>query len=278
MIIKILTRHQPSFHQLLDYILENKERLYDSSNKTFTITHNIKGDKIEDWVRQYKENEGYRRIKKNNSVILSHEVISFHKDDNVSLEQLEDIARKYIELRNPSGMYVIAPHFDKQFHLHICTSGLGYKTGKSLRMSKTEFGNLKKQMQGYQIEKYPHLSKSIVAHGKSEKKDKALSDREYQIKRRTGRATHKEQVIGVLKNCYKKSNCKDDFFEMLKESGLQTYIRGGKIYGVNYENRKYRFKTLGFTEERLNELDIWVKRNKELGRLRKFKKGKLLER
>ena len=272
MIIKIKShKNSNSFEKVLNYMLNKKDRLFDEKGYSFCIAHNLKGNNINEWVNQYRENEKYRKLKRINSVILTHEIISFHKEDatKITLDKLKDIARQYMRMRNEKGMYVAVPHFDKDhFHIHICTSGIEYHSGKAMRLSKTELQKVKKQIQDYQINKYPELNKSLVNHGK-EKKGYALSDKEYNYKERTGRASDKEQLIGMLKTCYKKAGSKDDFYENLKESGLTTYIRGGKISGIIYNNKKFRINRLGYTDERLTELDNYFNRSTEIGSLRK---------
>jgi hypothetical protein len=89
---------------------------------------------------------------------------------------------------------------------------------------------LKKNIQQFQIERFPELSKSIVQHGK--KKKSVLTDKEYQIKLRTGRETDKEQLIGILKTCYKKANSKESLFQLLRECKVAMYERGGKTSGI----------------------------------------------
>ena len=282
MIIKIKShKNKKSFYALLDYMVNDKDRLFDSKGYSFAITHNLKGDSIDEWVKQYKVNEECRQHKRANSVILTHEILSWHKDDakNISLDKLEDIARQYVKERNINGMFVAVPHFDKEhYHVHICASGIEYRTGKTMRLAKKDLQILKQKVQQYQLEKYPELNKSIVNHGKLPKYKALLSEKEYQYKLRTGRASNKEQVIGMLKTCYKKANSKKDFFEMLRESGLSTYVRGGRIYGVVFGERKFRLKTLGFTEERLHDLDIAFNRTKELSGKRKDAKEKTIKR
>src|SRR4029077_20694415 len=128
------------------------------------------------------------------SVKLFHEILSWHKDDakHITLAKMEDMVRKYIQLRNPNGIYTAVPHFDKDHcHVHICASGVGYKTGKSLRLSKADLQKLKVETQNYQIQKYPELTHSIVNHTKKEKS--LVTDKEYQVKRRIGRETIREQ-------------------------------------------------------------------------------------
>src|SRR3972149_5445758 len=115
MIVKVKTRKKPSFKQLLNYMLHHQERLFDEENQSFLLKHNLKGDSIEEWVEQYKENETHRKLRRPDSVILSHEILSWHRDDtkNISIEKMEEMAREYIRLRNPNAIYLSVAHFDK---------------------------------------------------------------------------------------------------------------------------------------------------------------------
>jgi hypothetical protein len=278
MIIKIKSYKKPSFLKLLDYMVNDKDRLYDKDGHSFVITHNVKGDTIHDWDRQFRLNEQFRLHRRVNSIILTHEILSWHRDDapDITLAKLEDMARQYIQKRNPQGMYVAVPHFDKEhYHVHICTSGVEYRSGKAMRLAKKDLQILKQEVQRYQREKYPELNKSIVNHNPS-KKAHALSDREYQYKQRTGRASKQEQVLGMLKTCYKKANSKKDFFEMLQDCGLAAYVRGGKISGVVYCNMKFRLKRLGYTDARLEDLDRSLIRDKSLDKMREKQNRRII--
>lgn len=274
MIAKILPIKKPIYFKLLDYVVNDKDRLFDDKGRSFLITHNIMGIDIKEWIKQFKENETFRKIHKSNSVLLYHEIISFHKEDDVSLEIMEDITREYIQLRNSGGMFVAVPHFDKDhYHIHLAISGLEYRTGNAMRLSKTDLAQLKQRIQKYQIEKYPELNKSVVNHGNSVKKVLVLPDKEYQIKRRTGRATDKENVIEILKDCYKKAKSPKDFFEMIREYWAEPYVRGGKISGVVFQGRKFRLKRIGFSSDKIEELD----REMGLKKVRENKKNKVMK-
>ncbi len=254
----------------MNYMMNDKDRLFDKNAQSFAITHNLKGNGIEEWDRQFCQNESYRLNHRKDSIMATHEIISFSKADakNISIEKMEDLSREYIRQRNPNGMYIAVPHFDKEhYHIHLCVSGIEYRTGKGMRLGKKELRILKQKLQQYQIEKYPELSKSVVKHG-VRPKEPALSDGEYQYKMRTGRATNREQLAAMLDSCYKSATSKDDFFSRLNERGLATYIRGGKTYGVVHENKKYRFKGLGFTDKSIEDLDRAIKRSEELNKLR----------
>jgi len=251
-------------------MINDKDRLYDKEGRSFAITHNLKGDSISTWVKQFQANEQKRQRKRSDSVYITHEILSWHRDDakNITLAKMEAMAREYIRKRNNKGLFVAVPHFDKEhYHIHICASGVD-KTGMSLRLPKSDLLKLKKEIQQYQIEKYPELIKSIVNHGKVRDKSKETieikSEKEYQFKIRTGRESEKELLIGMLTTCYKIAISKDDFFLKLKECGLETYERSEKITGVKKGNIKFRFNRLGFTEESIEDLNKFAERGREL--------------
>src|ERR1035437_8166243 len=289
MIIKIKSHKRPTFQNLLKYMINDKDRLFDSEGRSFAITHNLKGDSITAWTKQFQANELMRQRKRTDSVYLTHEILSFHKEDakNITLSKMEAMAREYIKQRNLKGLYVAVPHFDKEhYHIHICASGVD-KTGMSLRLPKADLQKLKIEIQNYQHLNFPELSKSIVNHrlGRSKNQDARfknqdisnakekiqLTEKEFQFKKRTGRETESELLIGMLKTCYKKAISKDDFYLKLKECGLETYERGGKISGIKKANIKFRFSRLGFTEQRINDLSKFEEREKALTENRKNK-------
>ncbi|TAH40042.1 MAG: hypothetical protein EYC69_12080 [Bacteroidetes bacterium] len=279
MIIKIKSHKRPSFNRVLEYMINNKDRLFDNKGNSFVITHNLKGNNIKSWVKQYEQNEQYRLRSRKDSVKLTHEILSWHNKDreNITLAKMEKMAREYIKHRNQKGIYVAIPHFDKDhFHVHICSSGIEYKTGKSLRLSKQELQKLKKGIQQYQIEQFPELSNSIVKHGVKNKQ--RLSEKEYQAKLRTGRATNKEEILKTLNDCFKQAKNKESFFGLIKKVGLETYNRNGQVTGVLHNNYKFRFNRLGFNEKNFDELSKVSKREQEIGTTRDKSKDRGINR
>lgn len=280
MIVKIKTHKKPSFRKLLEYMLNDKDRLSDRDNRSFLITHNLKGRNIETWVKQFQQNETYRKHKRKNSVYVNHEILSWHRDDvkNISADKLRDMVREYLTMRNPNGMYVAVPHFDRDhFHVHICSSGIQYRNGKSMRMSRQEFADLKKNIQEYQIEKFPELSKSVVEHGRK-KNRRILTDEERHYTQRTGKQTKKDELLSILNDCSTHAKTQDEFFAQLKENNLQPYKRGGKITGVIFGKRKYRFKRMGIDLAQFKSVEKGNSRENELQKLREKTKEKNVRR
>lgn len=276
MIVKVKSHKRKSFKELLSYMVHDKDRLFDKNGKSLCINHNVKGNTIESWVKQLQENETFRLRKRKDSVYCTHEILSWHRDDaeNISLEKLEEMTVEYMKFRNPRGMYIAIPHFDRQhFHMHICVSGIEYRTGKSMRMSKADFGKLKLNIQKFQQLKYPEFTRSVVDHGKSKKqREKGVVEIKHSEK-------DKLYLSGLLKTCYKKSNSIETFDSLLKESGLKTYVRGGKLSGVHYKEKKFRLKSLGFSQERIQSLEMISKRHQLVRDIRSKKsKNRDLER
>src|SRR6266513_3049681 len=103
MIVKIKSHKRAVFGKILKYMLDNKDRLFDKEGRSFAITHNLKGNSIESWEKQYKTNEHFRQRRRSDSVLLTHEILSWHREDekHITIAKLEAMAREYIRLRNP---------------------------------------------------------------------------------------------------------------------------------------------------------------------------------
>lgn len=256
MIVKIKSHKSYGFKKLLNYMLFDKDRLFDDKRKSFVISHNLHGKTIDSWVEQYSLNESFRKIKRSDSTILTHEILSWHSKDasEITLDKLKAMTHEYIRLRNIKVMFLAVPHFDKEhYHVHICASGLEFRTGKSLRLSRSEFTKLKKDIQLFQQQHFPELSHSVVDHGKL--KPESMSDKEFQYKLRSGRDSKREMLSAILKTCYKKAISRDTFLELLKDCNAIPYSRGGVVKGVTFEGLKFRFERVGFGERWLERLE-----------------------
>ena len=86
MIVKILTRHKQDYAGLIKYILKNDK-------KADVVTHNLKGNS-HTWAEQFKRNESFRKVERENSVRMTHEIISFSSLDKgkVTKAMLSDIS------------------------------------------------------------------------------------------------------------------------------------------------------------------------------------------
>jgi len=267
MIIKIKAIKSPDFKQLIRYVLPKRHHR-GKQQAMFIFKHNLKGNQVGDWVQQFDENESFRIHKRTGNTILTHEIISFNAEDSpyIDVEMMRDFTKKYIEYRGLRGMYIAVPHFDTDnFHIHLCCSGVEYRTGKAMRLSRKEFQDLKIRMQEYQMQKYPQLQHSIVRHGQGKAQQK---DREYQAQKRSGQPSKRTRIKDQVCDISLRADSVDQFTDLLENQDLKPYYRSGKLTGVISGKRKYRFKTLGIKDEieRIFEKDKKRSYEREIGR------------
>lgn len=224
-------------------MLHDKDRL--SGKGGFVVAHNLKGNRIDGWVNQLKAIEAGRTRKRKDSVTMYHEILSWSDLDTPSMtpEKMERMTREYVKKRGVNGAILAVPHFNKNhYHVHLLVSGVD-RSGKAMRLSREELADLKRQIQSFQVEQFPELHNSLPAHGRKSKL--CATEKEMQYKKRTGKQTMREKVAEIVTSCLKRSKSDEEFFALLLEQDMETYVRGRRVYGVVCEGRKFRFGTLG---------------------------------
>ena len=158
MVIKTLRWKTRGFNRLADYI--GKEGR--DEDETFRVLHNLRPSRnLTGLAGQFWAQDVYRKVRKN-GVVVYHEIMSFKRGEEVSLDALEDLAREYIELRAPNALVYAEPHFDTDHvHIHFMISGSEFESSKTLRLNNDEFMQVRREIEGYQKEHYPEL-KSLV--------------------------------------------------------------------------------------------------------------------
>lgn len=242
MIVKILSRHTPSYSSLIKYILRE-----DKGEKLQFFTHNLRSNSIQGWTQEYLVNESFRKSNRSDQVYLYHDILSFSANEDSAMitpELLASIAQKYIELRGFEGMYIGAVHRDKtHVHVHFCTSGVAFRTGKAMRLSRSKLHTLKMDLQNYHTHKYAELNQSICDHGSGKA---YLTDREWQTKHNGRRNLVKADIFNVVTSCFSKATSQKEFLSLLRDSGLHHYERNGKAQGITSDTgMKFRFSRLG---------------------------------
>jgi len=173
MIIKSKSyKHNKAFKTVVDYVLREAE-LEDS----FVLTKFIKGKELSkaEISKQFLQNEQYRVNPRKNNVKLFMEILSFKKENAKDLDnnKLKKIARHYLKLRSPLSVALVTAHKKEKdhIHLHILLSGVAYRTGKSVRISRDDFKEkVKIPMEIFQKKHFPELELSAINHNPSKKK------------------------------------------------------------------------------------------------------------
>jgi hypothetical protein len=268
-ILKSLTRRNNTL-QLVNYLFKEKE----VEKIQPILKHNLRSRTTKGWAKEFDANEALRVHKRKDNIKVTHTILSFSNKDKERINNalLKDISKKFVELRGKDNLYLASSHHDKDhIHLHIVMSATKYLTGESNRISKKEFHELKLSLDSYQKQKYEQLIYSLPAHGKS-LKDRN-TENEHLPKNHEGKVSQKQELLETAEALYSKSKSLNDFLSQLKSEGYEPYFRGGQLYGLeNSEGRHFRFKTIGFDKNKLDELDRQQEKDeKELKEIRDFK-------
>jgi len=86
-----------------------------------------------------------------------------------------------------------------------------------------------------------------------------------------GALSNKQKLITALETVYTKATSKRDFYDRLRKQGMQLYKRNDKVVGMKLK-RKFRFRTLGYDQSILQELDKNLSQNKRLETMRRIRK------
>ena len=248
MIIKILTRHSPSYSSLIKYILQERK-------SSQVITHNIRSKAQDDIVKEFIENEALRKYPRKGNIMMYHEILSLSANEDktkITGAMLNDLAQQYISLRGSTGIFVGAAHKDKEhIHIHFCSGGTEFRTGKSFRLSKSELKNLKVSFQNYHLKKYPELTMSTVPHGQKRPYE---TSKEWQLEHQAERKSIKEQIRKTVAECFVQAKTQKDFLESLRDNNLHYYERNSVPIGLQIGEIKFRFTRLGISKEEFDRL------------------------
>ncbi len=249
MIIKSMSRKEPSFTELYDYI--TREGDFDPN---FTYTQNFILRDRENILNEF-ENNSKLLPKRANGNYLYHEIISITRAKGISEKKqkaiLQDLVCQYSKGRAKDCLVFGGLHDEKDdnLHFHLIISANKQGDNKRFRLKKSEFDTIKKQVEIYTLERYPELEqKKLISKDKTSLAK--TSNKEQELKRRTKKPSQKDIFKSKLTGIFDKSLDKQDFFDNLQTAQIEIYTRGKTIGFVDLENnRKHRLKTLGLESE-----------------------------
>lgn len=246
MIIKSMSRKDPSFGQLVKY-------METGADENFIYSHNIYSTKSQDIEKEFEEN--YKHLKRQkNSNALYHEIISITKSsarDDEQKQKLIKIADEYIKARaNNCLVYGRIHEADNNFHLHLMISSNGIEQNRNHYLNKKDFSEVKKGLERYVLKEMPELKQVELIN--QPKKYDVISQKEFELKKRTGKITKKETIQYKLTQIFLSSNTRDQFLQQLRDNKIEIYLRGKNIGFKDLSDdkqRKYRLNKLGLSDE-----------------------------
>ena len=260
---------QKGYKRLVWYINDDKGRMQDDTSFP-PIYHNIPGSTPQAAIATLEKCSEARNVKRKDSVSMYHEWISFHAEDRPSIEAMEDLAHKWIELRSKGQdavCFARAHLHSKALHVHFAFGGSDLQ-GKALRLNNDDFLEIRRQHEKYQVEKYPEFTKSIVYLDKEKLKmlpakeadQKKRSQHEFSRQKRlceNGKETksHKDQCHDQVLQSLVSSQTFSEFEKAVQAKGLGLYRKGRRLEGITFKGKKYRFRSLGLDVSALRSIE-----------------------
>ena len=249
MIIKSMARKEPTFQQLYDYITREGDYAPE-----YCFTRNFILRDRENILRDFESNAKLLSKRKNGNY-LYHEIVSITRAEGISQKEQQEllfkIVQQYAESRAKDCLVFGGLHIEKDnnLHFHLIISANELNQTKRYRLTKQQFSEVKIGLETHVLEHHPELEQEQLISAKKKPLAKT-SNKEQELKRRTGKPTQKELFREQLEDIFAKSVDKNDFFTNLELADIECYTRGKTIGFLDRETgKKHRLKTLGLVAE-----------------------------
>jgi hypothetical protein len=256
-----MSRKHPSFDQLIDY-MESERKL--KSHK-FSVFHNVYSRNTEPLKTEFSDNAKHLKFRKN-GVYLYHEIISITRTQNIPEDEqktiLQRVVNEYLKARAKNNLAYAVLHEDKKdnLHFHIVISANEAQDQNRKRLSKADFAEIQTRLEKWVLETYPQLEQTAVftpnlsEQQKQERETKrntkaSISNKGAELKKRTGATSEKDRIQTTLESIFETVTDGRHFAELLEKERLKIYQRGKQFGIIDTDGKKYRFSTLGLTEQ-----------------------------
>jgi hypothetical protein len=259
MIIKSMSRKEPSFGQLAAYMSDEK------SDRDFDLHHNLFA-RDPGTIAQEFETNAQRLGRRRGGNYLYHEILSIDTracgQSRDVREQLRLLALEFVQKRCPRNIVYGALHRDhaEHLHYHLMISANERGDAKRLRLTKAEFDVAKREIERSARTNYPELKQTEILASSPQEKQERRETREsrnaQEMQKRGARLTKTEALAQELGAILAYSNSQPELERLLKEKGFTFYERGKHcgvrpipVEGETKGRKAYRFATLGIEAE-----------------------------
>lgn len=160
MIIKTFSRKSTDFTSIIHYIANEHK----AQSTPLRFHYHLPSTNLDVIIQAFQENLSYQAPRKNGNIAY-HSILSFHEKDqtNLSKKVIIDLVHQYIKLRGMNTLYFGQLHQDQDHpHIHLLHTANQYKSSKATRLSRTNFYQLRADLEAYQVLNYPQLQHSLV--------------------------------------------------------------------------------------------------------------------
>lgn len=183
---------------------------------------------------------------KDSGRMYTHNIISFHKDEQVTPEQVLEIGKEFAERFFSGHQYVIGVHQDKDhLHCHIVTNSVSYLDGMKLHQTKRdlehqkEFTNNLCLERGLTIaEKGHHFDGSVIEQGEIT----AWSKDKYNLLINDAKKSFVAECAIAIMEVVPQSTSREEFISGMEERGWSVQWEDSRKHIVfqNEDGKKVR--------------------------------------
>lgn len=264
MIIKSMSRKAPTFGQLAAYIGRGA-----SPGPGTAFVRNIYADGRDRAavVAQFLENYRYLPARKGGNA-LYHELIALepqaHLASDKTIDALYQLAEQYCQQRAPHQLAWGQVHLDTEFpHIHLIISANAVRSDRRVRMERTFFAQVQRDLERWQAGHLPELNNKIVYGYEHEKRTPTQSNKEGEMVRRTKAPSRKQKIFELVGAILAAAKDQAEFARRLRLQGVEVYQRGDAIGVIDQDTgKRYRLRTLGL-EGQFRELPAAVRTTKQ---------------
>ena len=172
--------------------------------------------------------------------MYEHNIISFHKDEKITPEQVLEIGERFVEKFFQYHQSLIVVHLNKKhLHVHIITNSVSFIDGlkihlnkKDLEIQKNYTNKLCKELGFSVTEKGKHFDGTII-----EKEQTTTWERnKYELLKNNHSQSYLVECIEAIKDSIKHCSNKDDFISKMKNKGWMVNWSNDKEY-IIFENK-----------------------------------------
>ena len=183
---------------------------------------------------------------KDSGRMYAHNIISFHKDEQVTPEQVLEIGKKFAENFFANHQYVIGVHQDKEhLHCHIVTNSVSYLDGIKLHQTKRdlerqkEFTNRLCIERGLTVaEKGHHFDGSAIEQGEIS----AWSKDKYNLLINDAKKSFVAECAIAIMEVVPQASSREEFISGMEERGWSVQWEDSRKHIVfqNEDGKKVR--------------------------------------
>lgn len=268
------TKSHGAMRNVLEYVLRDEK----IQQGFVDITGPYSGDTI-NYDEVYQSWLAEKRLwDKDSGRMYAHNIISFHKDEQVTPEQVLEIGKEFAEKFFSGHQYVIGVHQDKDhLHCHIVTNSVSYINGMKLHQNKRdlehqkEFTNRLCLERGLTIaEKGHHFDGSTIEQGEIT----AWSKDKYNLLINDAKKSYVAECAIAIMEVVPQSTSREEFISGMEERGWSVQWEdtrkhivfqneaGNKIRDANIEKT---FAGMEVNKEAL--LNEFTRQNERLAKL-----------